>query len=472
MTYLPEKKSQRRVREARLAAFPLAAAAFVLAIVTGCQTSLDTARSEELFAKTPLKPKDAASIDDVDGPLARSLRQASSDDRETPQQLRNEGLQRDLDVAKQQRESGRHDLAEKTLKSVAKQSKSGESFFDRMRLFWRQNERDKRPVGHSAIREEALFLLAESRFEQKKYPAAKDSYDALLKEYPSTRYLEPTTRRLFTIARLWLDLPDFVTSEEIRQVDLERPGKDETKEEKSKPERSSALVPNVSDRTRPTFDTKGHALQALKSIWMNDPTGPLADDALMMTASHYLRKEDYREADHYFGILREEYPKSRHLEAAFVLGSHVKLMSYQGAGYDGKQLEDAKQLKQSTLRLFPNIPQKELLIRELKDIEDAEAQRDWDKAQFYQRKKNWEAVAIYCNLVLEKHPSSTYAQNARELLQEIEAEHADAAQPRWFDKLRLPSSRDASSQKHRTYEEEPPPRLPPNGNEAPGRARM
>src|SRR5690606_41681136 len=56
------------------------------------------------------------------------------------------------------------------------------------------------------------------------------------------------------------------------------------------------------------------AIQSLKTIWMNDPTGPLADDALMLTATYYLRKGDFLEADHFFTILREEFPKSPHLQ--------------------------------------------------------------------------------------------------------------------------------------------------------------
>ncbi|MGV2334992.1 MAG UNVERIFIED_CONTAM: hypothetical protein LVR18_13085 [Planctomycetaceae bacterium] len=72
---------------------------------------------------------------------------------------------------------------------------------------------------------------------------------------------------------------------------------------------------------------------------MNDPTGPLADDALMLTATYYQRHSNYVEADRYYEILRDEYPDSRHLEAAFVLGADVKQMSYQGAYYEGEDLQ-------------------------------------------------------------------------------------------------------------------------------------
>src|SRR5690606_10634147 len=131
------------------------------------------------------------------------------------------------------------------------------------------------------------------------------------------------------------------------------PGPPPSGEQSNDPTRKVPILPNFHDRKRPVFDTNGRALQALKSVWLKDPTGPLADDALMLAASHYVRKGDYIEADHHYTLLREQFPKSPHLQTAFVVGSHVKLMSYQGAPYDGKNLDDAESLKESTLRLFP-----------------------------------------------------------------------------------------------------------------------
>src|SRR6185369_8992685 len=109
----------------------------------------------------------------------------------------------------------------------------------------------------------------------------------------------------------------------------------------------------------------GRALQALHSIWLRDPTGPLADDALMLTATEHLRAGDNREADRFFTIIREEYPQSPYSQPAYVFGSKVKQAAYQGAKYDGRQLEEAKKLTQSTVRLFPESPHRTKLMEEL-----------------------------------------------------------------------------------------------------------
>ncbi len=274
---------------------------------------------------------------------------------------------------------------------------------------------------HNRVREDSLFLLAESHFEQERFGPAKNYYEALLKDYPSTRHLNTATKRLFKIARTWLGFPEFATSDNVTQVNLEDPRATELPP-REKPPHSAILVPNLTDRTRPTFDTPGHALEALKAIWLYDPRGPLADDAIMLTASHHFRTGNYQDADRYFSMLREEYPNSPHLQTSFVLGSHVKLMSYQGAAYDEKQLEDARLLKESTLRLFPNLSEKSQIKSELARIEEARAQRLWGRVEFYRRKGRPAARVIYAEELVKTYPNSTYAAKARDVLSELKPE--------------------------------------------------
>ena len=274
------------------------------------------------------------------------------------------------------------------------------------------------------IKEDAQFMVAECQYAQKKYSWAQDSYDQLLIDFPSTRHLDQTTKRLFSIARYWLQEPSIVKGNEIQQVNLEDPGSETPEIPSDGKQRKTrwALIPNFFDRTRPVFDTENRALEALKSIWLHDPTGPLADDSLMLTASHYLKKGRYMDADRTFSLLREEYPKSPHLKDAFMLGTHVKLMSYQGPQYDATVLTDAGDLKATTMRLFPEAEQARLK-EELKKIEKAKAKRDWENVQYWMRRGKPKSAAIYCNLLIENHPTSTFANQARELLGELGAEN-------------------------------------------------
>jgi len=167
---------------------------------------------------------------------------------------------------------------------------------------------------------------------------------------------------------------------------------------------------------RPLLDTRGRARKALKSIWLEDPTGPLADDALMRTATYCLKRGNHVEADRYFQNLREMYPESPHLEKAFVLGSHAKQMSYQGPYYDNTSLVSARNLKEQTLTLFPNSEDREQVRKDLKVLYLREAQDAWADVELYQQKDNPAAIAIHCRRVIEDFPDTRYAELPRKTL--------------------------------------------------------
>ena len=277
-------------------------------------------------------------------------------------------------------------------------------------------KRDEKRPTYDPIREEAVFFLAESLYQQEKLPKASERYQALMKEYPATRYLDQSTRRLFDISRRWLGVEGFASTNEIQQVSLEDDA-DNGPLSSVKPQKKGVWwLPNLIDKSRPRMDLAGHALKNLKSIWMNDPSGPLADDAIMLAATHHLRKGNYRDADRLLTMLREQFPKSTHLQTAFVLGSHVKLMSYQGSKYDEQLLTDAKELKENTLRLFPELAESDRIRTELKAIHEAEAKRDWQMVLLYEKKNNDKAVAVYSQEVLRRFPDTKYADLARKKL--------------------------------------------------------
>lgn len=268
------------------------------------------------------------------------------------------------------------------------------------------------------VEEDALFMVAECRFAAKRYGWAQDAYDGLIKKYPSSRYLEKSSRRLYAIGAMWLNGDGNADTKELIQVSATDVTKPESVQRKPIPN-SIPLAPNLFDKSRPLFDTPGNALKALKSVWLHDPLGPLADDAVMLTAVYYIRKGNFREADHWLDILRREYPKSEHTQTAFVVGSHIKLASYQGPKYDGRDLVDADDLIHSTLNLFPDVEDREQLQAELVKIHNRGAERNWSRAEYYRHRAKPQSEAIYCEAVLKDFPESEYAKLAAKRLQEL-----------------------------------------------------
>ncbi len=175
--------------------------------------------------------------------------------------------------------------------------------------------------------EDTLFKCAESYFFSDQYSKANDFYGILVKKYSNTGYLDQIVARRFAIARYWEDC-------------------DHKKHH-------YALTPNIRDKTRPHFDTRGHCLKCYDRVRLDDPTGPLADDSIMASANAYFSWGMYEDADYFYTLLQKEYPRSEHQFNAHLLGFKVKLLRYQGPDYGNKPLDEADELAKQLMTQFP-----------------------------------------------------------------------------------------------------------------------
>ncbi len=248
----------------------------------------------------------------------------------------------------------------------------------------------------SSLEEDALWQLGECQFFTDQYAKAEDTYDELVKKYANTKYLDRVAQRQFVIAQYWVALDD--------------------------KHRYATIVPNLFDRSRPLFDTRGRALKAFDHVRLNDPRGSLADDSIMAQANaHFLRRQ-WLDADYFYGLLRSEYPDSDFLLQAHLLGLQAKLQAYQGPAYEGSILEEASVLADQVVVQFPDQLSREeesRVDRTRKAISTELADRHWRRAEFYASGKHYTSARIYYALVARDYPDTQLAQNAREKYQSI-----------------------------------------------------
>ncbi len=334
--------------------------------------------------------------------------------------------QDDFDAAQKLFDDQKYSAAEKAFKKVAKK------------------------YADKPIEEQTLFMLAESQFKQERFPKAQDSYNRLLSKYESSRYLDQSTHRLFDIARVWLDFPEPVKESEIR---LATGGDDPNSPPVplKKVKRPAPLLPNFTDDKRPMFDTDGRAMEALKSVWLNNPTGKLADDAVMMSGVYYLRKGDYLEAERYFDMLRQHYPDSNHAANAYKLGAHVIQVSYQGPHYDGRGLDKAKELTESLSSLYPDTEDQERIKKRLARIQHEKARKEWERVKYRLKRGEKRAAEINCSIVLQDYPDSAFAKMAQEQLEKLQAERNARLKPEPLEEQFQPGLPEYEA----TQEEEP-----------------
>ena len=369
----------------------------------------------------------------IEGPTERRLK---ADRWNRERQLQNDpkmtAALAEYDAAKKLYDSGRYPEAEKAFKQVIKSRRSTyETFGDRWRhIFGFRDDIDLDQITSygDPVEEDAMFMLAECQFRKRSYSYAQDSYDALLEKYPSTRHMEDSTHRLLSIAMYWLDY----SAESDLNGDVKLAGGatiNPAKPPKAPSTPRIPIIPNFTDRTKPVFDTDGRALQALRSVWLHDAAGNLADDALMVSANHHLRSGDFVESSRLYKLLREQYPDSPHFQDAHLLGAHVTMASYEGPAYDGTALEEASSLKQVALASFNQLSDEERqrLKRDVEKMNDERVGRLWATVEFYQAKRQPESIEIYCLKIVNQHPESKYAEKARAMLKSLEKHKKPAA---------------------------------------------
>ncbi|MEM6331507.1 MAG: tetratricopeptide repeat protein [Planctomycetota bacterium] len=254
---------------------------------------------------------------------------------------------------------------------------------------------DRAPGTPTADR--ALFLLGESYFFDDRYVEARDAYNELVEAQPNTRDLNTLIERQWAIAQYW----------ERFYFDY-------------KP--TAALQPNLVDKTRPLFDTLGHAIKTYENIRLNDPTGPRADDAIMAEAGIYFRRGRYYDADAQYTLLREEYPRSEHQFEAHLLGLQSKLRKYQGPDYDGTPLKEAELLVKQIRTQFAgqlNDDEKTRLKQVSAELQLAAETRDLRMAQYYDNTEHYLAARHYYAKIARDYPTSPVGQQASARLAEL-----------------------------------------------------
>ena len=212
----------------------------------------------------------------------------------------------------------------------------------------------------------------------------------MLKEHDYTHYLDAVTKRLFLMGQYW---------------------------EKCAANDPSIKSPvNLTDDTRPWIDTVGYALKAYDDIRMYDPTGPLADDAVMATANLYFVRGRYEDAARHYDLIRTEYSKSEHQLKAHLLGIESWQRIYQGGYYDAGPLEKAGEVADQALVQFgPELGEERPRIVEAKNkIIEEKAARDLIIGKYYDKRDRFGAARFYYRSIVEEYPHTVAAQEARQ----------------------------------------------------------
>ncbi|MCL2710107.1 MAG: tetratricopeptide repeat protein [Planctomycetaceae bacterium] len=253
---------------------------------------------------------------------------------------------------------------------------------------------------NSVLEEDALHLAGECYYFAEDYPNAMNAYQQLMIKYRHSKHLDNAARRLFRIGQYW----------------------------EREAERSFSSF-NVSNKTLPRYDTFGFAKKSYETVFMNDPLGPISDDALMALATAYYKRgryqgdDNYNRAAMYYKQLREEYPLSSHIARAYENELYARTQAYLGAEHPSRTLEEAKKLAEITMRQFGSElgSESRVALMEIQEtILDKKAERLWTMGRFYDGKRYYGSARMHYNELIAEYPQSEFAERARRRMVAIE----------------------------------------------------
>ena len=177
--------------------------------------------------------------------------------------------------------------------------------------------------------ERSQYYMAECQYQQKKYVEALESFRRLNFDYPATDYRDQFVRREYEIAQFWL-----------------------AEARRENPAGKNPPVAVQVDGRPPTADTEKKALLAFEAVRHADPTGPLAADAAVQIAEHYMRSRDFESAAIYYAQFVNEYPKSPLWPWARLRGIQARTCSFLATQRDTASLKMVGEFAKPFLRSY------------------------------------------------------------------------------------------------------------------------
>ncbi|MCL2622658.1 MAG: outer membrane protein assembly factor BamD [Planctomycetaceae bacterium] len=252
----------------------------------------------------------------------------------------------------------------------------------------------------TALEEDARYHAAECYYREKQFNKAVNQYTKLLTNFPSSPYKSDAVKNTYEIARTW-----------IKQVTEDKVG-----------------YVNVSDKSRPAFDTFGHAERALKTIFINCPNDPMADDSVFLLAHGYMRlgrvqgDASFEKAAEYFKQLRDCYPNSEFVVEAMRLEVICREKSGLGAEYDSRHIIEASKtaelLRLQHVTRMPSDQQNDL-VQTANRLNEQMAQKLWVTGKFYDDRYDYGAARLLYRELIDTYPATEHAEKARKRYEQI-----------------------------------------------------
>lgn len=166
------------------------------------------------------------------------------------------------------------------------------------------------------------------------------------------------------------------------------------------------------------FTERGHGVDVLTHFAITFPRNENADDALRLTGDYYFEKEDWALAIDQYGRLYNEHADSEWRDLAHYRIGLCHSRWVPGIDYDRTHMLMARQAFRSYLEQRPNGNFREQVTKELADVEERLARKEFDIAMFYELRGSPLGERYHLTNAALAFPDTPSAARARQLLEE------------------------------------------------------
>lgn len=264
------------------------------------------------------------------------------------------------------------------------------------------------------------FEYAKSYFDQKKYDDAAREFKKVLKTYPKSLeaseaqyYLgltEEAQGKLYEAYKAYQTVIDkYPFSERIAEIN-ERIYKI-----------GESFMGGVKRKSMGvTLPVENPAIEIFQKVVENSTYGSLAPKAQYKLGLVLKGAGRYYEAEDAFNKVLSNYPDSEWVEAARFQIASCKAMLSKSPDYDQGGAKEAKEKFEEFVREHPDAVLSRDAEKSIQQLNEREAESDYNIARFYEKQKSYESALIYYNNIITNYPDSPWAGKALERLNILE----------------------------------------------------
>ncbi len=166
-------------------------------------------------------------------------------------------------------------------------------------------------------------------------------------------------------------------------------------------------------------------IDMLFRIQQRAPASPLAEQALLRTADFYWANGQFDLASDAYGFYADRYPRSPLVPQARLRQAYANLAQFVGPKYDPTPLINARAQMNDMIATYPDLARQEDLRGKVLLADRKIARKLYLTADFYKRTGKPDSASHLCKRLIENFPDLPEAQDARDLLAQLDQTASD-----------------------------------------------